>query len=178
MPTHKTWDEITITPPLTCDTDFWIVIKLLSEGGPYEGIWTTSDDGLDHPDRSIKWGPSQYTSGLNGDLCIRAVISYTGIEEELSIPNRVDLYQNSPNPVLNESTISYTIPEEMNIELKVYDITGKLVKTLVHAEQEPGYYSVVWNMRDNTGKQLSGGIYFYKLETPDFRAIRKLIIMQ
>ena len=178
MPTHQTWDEIPITSTLNYVTDFWIVISL-PDGGPYDGVWAISDDGIDHPGRSAKWGPSPYTSGLNGDLCIRAVVSYTGIEEEeLSIPNRVALYQNSPNPVLNESTISYTIPEEMNIELKVYDITGKLVKTLIHAEQEPGYYSVVWDMRDNAGKQLSSGIYFYRLETPKFTATKKLIIVQ
>ena len=176
LPTHRTWDEIEFTSPLIYDTDFWIGIWIPPVGTNIIGAAT--DDGLDHPDRDAwrKRSGSWYAARSAGDFMIRAVVSYVGIEEEkLCTSERVILNQNFPNPILNETAISYALPEEMNVELKVYDITGKLVRTLVDAIQSPGLKKVVWDRKNRNGETISSGIYFYRLSIDESSSFTKIM---
>ncbi|MCH7761954.1 T9SS type A sorting domain-containing protein [candidate division TA06 bacterium] len=89
---------------------------------------------------------------------------------------RIELLRNHPNPFhppLGRTVIEYTLPESVLITLEVYDITGRLVETLVDQVQEPGVYQVEWE-----GKNLSSGIYFYRLQSSDFTATKKLILLK
>lgn len=77
------------------------------------------------------------------------------------------LHQNYPNPFNPETKIQYSIPKDSEIELKIYNIKGELVKTLVDKKRKRGTYSVIWNGKDDNSRQLSSGVYFYRLKLDD-----------
>jgi len=62
------------------------------------------------------------------------------------------------------------------VVLRVHDLTGRVVRTLVNARQQPGRYSLSWNGRDDQGRLLGNGVYFCKLATGDYRSTRKLVL--
>ncbi len=102
----------------------------------------------------------------------------TGIEETSSSLKVYGLSQSYPNPARRTVTICYQLPEATKVFLRIYDITGKLVTTIVDATQEPGYYNKVWNGRNCSGKEVPSGLYFLKLETSNYTAIQKLTILK
>jgi hypothetical protein len=95
------------------------------------------------------------------------------------------LNQNNPNPFYSSTLISYTLPgirvqrpgvsgqNNIPVRLEVYDITGRLVETLVDKGQEPGIYQVEWD-----GKDHSSGVYFYRLQAGDFISTKRLILLR
>lgn len=101
-----------------------------------------------------------------------------GIEEGGSspIPAEYRLEQNLPNPFNSRTAIEYGLPEPAQVNLCVYNIAGEKIITLVDAEQRPGHHTVYWDGRDKTGREVSNGIYFYKIEAAHYSAIKKLII--
>ena len=99
-------------------------------------------------------------------------------EQKIPKPTVFDLYQSTPNPCVCMTIIQYQLPIKSRVSLRIYDVTGKLVRTLVDQPQEPGYYRVVWDGRDDFGKEVTSGIYFYRLEAGSYTAIRKLILMK
>jgi parallel beta-helix repeat protein len=94
------------------------------------------------------------------------------------IPSVFGLSQNAPNPCRAVTSISYALPVVSEVRLKVYNISGQLVKTLVAGRQEPGYYSVKWNGKDNQGKQVANGVYLYRLSAGAFSDTRKMVMLR
>ncbi|UCE25758.1 MAG: M28 family peptidase, partial [Candidatus Zixiibacteriota bacterium] len=88
------------------------------------------------------------------------------------------LQQNIPNPFTDQTMISYQITAPGNVRLKVYNIAGQLVKTLVNGGQEPGVYNIVWSGLDDQGRQVASGVYFCRLETDDHSTIKKMTILR
>ncbi len=94
-----------------------------------------------------------------------------GIEEQprCQIPDpRSQMFQNYPNPFSSSTTIRYSLPSAVSgrltaVDLSVYDLAGRLVRTLVDGPQETGFYSVVWDGRDSSGRSVASGVYFYRL---------------
>jgi len=62
--------------------------------------------------------------------------------------------------------------------LKIYNILGQLVRTLVDEEKAPGNYKVVWDGKDNSGKEVGSGIYFYQLKTEEYTATKKMVLLR
>jgi hypothetical protein len=86
----------------------------------------------------------------------------------LQVPKELILEQSWPNPATRTLTIGYGIPKATNVSLNVYDITGKLIRTLeTNDKVKPGYYNINWNCRDSRDREVAGGIYFYRLVTSD-----------
>jgi hypothetical protein len=83
---------------------------------------------------------------------------FTSITDPMPVANKLDLAQNSPNPVCESTRISYYLPGDGNVSLMVYDILGNKVATLVDTQQPQGGYNVTFNTED-----LAGGVYFYTL---------------
>jgi hypothetical protein len=94
------------------------------------------------------------------------------------IPLVTKLNQNYPNPFNPETTINFQLPENSNVQLAVYNLKGQKVKTLVNGTLNPGNHSVIWYGKDNNGKSVSSGIYFYKLKTANFEKTKKMIFMK
>jgi hypothetical protein len=88
------------------------------------------------------------------------------------------LEQNQPNPFNSITWINYTLPEQSNITLNIYNVNGSLVRTLQNGPQPAGKYSVKWNGLNNAGSPVSSGIYFYRLETEGFTGTRKMFILK
>ena len=99
----------------------------------------------------------------------------------IALPKAFNLFQNDPNPFNPSTTISYNIPEAsrpVNVELRVFNLRGQLVKTLVDAQQPAGSYTVHWNGQDKKGQIVSSGIYFYRIQAGDYFKTRKMIIIK
>jgi CubicO group peptidase (beta-lactamase class C family) len=100
----------------------------------------------------------------------------------LKIPRGFSLHQNCPNPFNPSTTISYEIPGNTatrpHVTLAVYDLRGRLVRTIVSSEITPGYHQVTWNGKDENGASLSSGIYLYTLKTGEERFTRKMTILK
>jgi hypothetical protein len=88
------------------------------------------------------------------------------------------LMQNAPNPFNPSTTIRYVVQQAGPVNVRVYDITGQLVRTLVSAEQPVGAHEVVWDGRSEADLQVSSGVYLYSLQSGTHRAVRKMLLMK
>jgi hypothetical protein len=95
-----------------------------------------------------------------------------------SLPTKFKLYFNYPNPFNPTTTIKFDIPKSSLVRLEVYNVLGVLVKTLVDEQKEQGSYSVAWDGMDNSGTQISSGLYFYKLTTEKGCRTNKAILIK
>ncbi|HEX2869096.1 MAG TPA: T9SS type A sorting domain-containing protein [Ignavibacteriales bacterium] len=102
----------------------------------------------------------------------------TGVAENIEVPKVFELNQNYPNPFNPSTRISYDIPKEDRVVLKIYSAEGREVATLVDEIQGPGKRTVVWNGRDSRGGQVSSGMYFYKLQAGGEIKTRKMILLK
>jgi len=97
----------------------------------------------------------------------------TSVNVNQKIPNQFALYQNYPNPFNPSTVIEYDLPKSSNVTLKVFNLLGQKIKTLVNKFQRAGEYSVEFN-----GANLSSGIYFYELKTKNYMSIKKLVLLK
>jgi hypothetical protein len=97
---------------------------------------------------------------------------------EQQLPRVFALAQSRPNPSTGELVIHYQLPKACDVSIKIYNVSGQLVKNMVKGPQKAGYYAASWKGRDETGHAVRSGVYFYKMEAGEFRAIRKLVIVR
>ena len=91
-------------------------------------------------------------------------ISLTDIYcQAIQLPKNFRLYQNYPNPFNPYTRIQYSLPAKSNVVLQIFDLRGRLIKTLMNKSQEPGNYNVPWNGKCSRGTRVSSGIYFYRI---------------
>ena len=84
-----------------------------------------------------------------------------------------------PNPFNPMTTISYDLPNAAQVNLRIYDMGGSLVKTLVNGDMvEAGRKEVVWRGRDNSGRQVAAGVYFYKLDAGQFSDTKRMTLVK
>ena len=103
----------------------------------------------------------------------------TGVDPEPIVPDQFALYQNTPNPFNPSTVIRYDVPAGgASVSLKIFDVNGRLVKTLVSENLSPGEKSATWRGDDDRGNRVASGVYFYSIETPGFRETRKLVLMK
>jgi Secretion system C-terminal sorting domain len=98
---------------------------------------------------------------------------YTKIIEVVSVILKYDLAQNFPNPFNPTTVITYSIPTSSNVMVKVYNVLGKLITTLVNENQEAGIYKVNFDAQG-----LSNGIYFYKIQAGNYSAVKKMLLLK
>ncbi|MCH7761205.1 T9SS type A sorting domain-containing protein, partial [candidate division TA06 bacterium] len=100
------------------------------------------------------------------------------------IPHRFALLQSRPNPFSISTEIRYQLPAEADVSLTIYDTAGRLVRSLAKGAEEAGFKRVLWDGRDDQGKTVNSGVYFYKLQvdtgskTGDFTKTKKLILLR
>ncbi len=99
-----------------------------------------------------------------------------GAEE--NTPLSFSLHQNFPNPFNSATIIGYTIAENSKVSLAIYNVMGQEVRTLVDNKQLSGYYSVIWDGRDNAGRVVSSGIYIYRLQTSGEVKSKKMLLLK
>ena len=94
------------------------------------------------------------------------------------IPLITELGTNHPNPFNPTTTISFSLHEEQEVSLEIYNMKGQKVKRLVSSQLSAGKHSILWNGKDEEGKQISSGIYFYRMITDDYSASKKMIMLK
>jgi hypothetical protein len=100
-------------------------------------------------------------------------------EAFLSQPEgRLALLQNRPNPFSISTQISYDVPMTMSVTLRIYDISGGLVTTLVDEVQRPHHYRIDWNGKDSMGQAVRNGVYFCRIETGEYTATKKMVVVR
>ena len=121
-------------------------------------------------------------SGRDGYIflfLIRAYVSSPGtnIEGPIEIlPSAFSLEQNYPNPFNPETIISYSLPKQSRVQIKIFDITGKEIRTLIDEERAAGKYNILWDSRNNLGQKVSSGIYIYKIIADNFVQTKKMVL--
>jgi predicted CXXCH cytochrome family protein len=129
-------------------------------------------------DRSLGVHNPEYAYSLLA-VSLQKLDPTTGIKLiDNTVPQTYSLDQNYPNPFNPTTTIKYTIPKEGNVKIQIFDITGRLVTTLVNANEATGTYSVTWNGRNSGGEAVSSGIYLYRLQANDFVSVKKMVMLK
>lgn len=101
-----------------------------------------------------------------------------GIADDLSLPLTFRLEQNYPNPFNPETNIGFQIADFGFVELKIYNVAGQVVRTLVRESKAPGRYTVEWDGRNDLGAALGSGVYFYRLKAGGIEQIRKMMLLK
>ena len=92
------------------------------------------------------------------------------------LPMKPALNACRPNPFRDRTQISYQLPSAGNVSLRIYDVSGRTVRTLQNGFQKPGAYSVNWDSKDSRGRLVPHGVYFYRLDTKGFRDVKKAVV--
>jgi flagellar hook assembly protein FlgD len=124
-------------------------------------------------------------NGLGSSISVIACSPSTAVEEEEEdqvIPNFA-LNQNYPNPFNPATTIKFKVQNSRfkipaHTSLKIYNILGQKVRTLVEEPKKAGSYEVIWDGKDDQGNQLSSGIYFYQLKAGDYTETKKMLLLK
>ena len=99
-------------------------------------------------------------------------------DDPANLPDRFALEQNYPNPFNPTTVIEFSLPSRSEIELNVYDILGRKVRTLATGSYEAGTHSITWDALDGSGKKVASGVYFYLLKTGNRHEARKMILLK
>jgi hypothetical protein len=119
-------------------------------------------------------------TGITPFYLVSSEYVFTSVDEDI-LSNSYALMQNYPNPFNPTTTIKFSIPNSQLVTIKVYDLLGREISTLVNEEKQPGYYEIKFN-----GTSLPSGVYFYRLQAgdPSFRSgqgftqTKKLVLMK
>lgn len=151
----------TVTPPMLPPNGLFLTPKVLIDSR--RGYGTT------HFEKTIRFR-------ITGQVSVG--------DRDNSLPRQFTLAQNYPNPFNPETTIIYGLPKKSRVVLKIYDVLGREVRTLVNGEEGPGWKMVPWDGRDDAGRLRASGIYFYRLsaagvnQAANFQATRKLLLLR
>jgi len=180
-------DAVIIVNPANADTVvevFWGDAVSLTSNAIYMGFpntlsGTTISGSIDQSiTRSItsnKWDTYQFITKDTSNVCSpgKDAVLVNGIEKENVLPQKYQLSQNYPNPFNPATVISFSIMQTEKVSLKVYDILGREVATLLNTELVQGTYNYSWD-----ASTMSSGIYFYKLSTKQFSSVKKMMLLK
>jgi len=103
----------------------------------------------------------------------------TSVEDKIiSVPKNFTLHQNYPNPFNPSTTIEYNLPKASNVVVKIYNITGKEIRTPIREYQRAGVQTVVWDGKNDKGKAVATGVYLYEIRVDDFSRTKKMILLR
>ena len=193
-PSETTWDLVdsggnvmNSGGPYSTDGEIVDVDCQLAEGEYTFSIYDAWGDGI-----CCDYGEGFYTLTLDGEIIFEGngefdaeesttftVEAGTGAGNDSAPIITASLYQNFPNPFNPTTTISFSVPEcETNTQLVVFNVKGQKVKSLINGVLPSDKYSVVWDGKDETGNNVSSGIYFYKLTNADYVSTKKMMLMK
>jgi hypothetical protein len=104
-----------------------------------------------------------------------------GVDDPAGAPRFAnELYQAQPNPANPSAMIRYTIAQKGQVQLRIFDVSGRLVRTLVDKVQEPAEtaYEAVWDGTNDQGQKVGSGVFFYQIDAPSFSSSKKLVILK
>jgi len=162
--THSDFSDSVMIPGLDEDTSYTFTDSLKPETDYYWKVYASDRFALTTECES----PYHFTTGKTGVLVITSP----------EVPRTYSLSQNFPNPFNPLTQIRYALPKPSRVSLLVYNILGEEIAALIDAQQEPGYYRIVWDGRDELGRGVCSGIYFYRLRAGDFISVKRMVLIR
>ena len=130
--------------------------------------WTGDASGSENPLSVVMDTPKAIT----------AVFELASAIQSAEIPDAFGVKQNIPNPFNPETRIAYEIPKAGEVTIEVFDLTGRKVRTLVHASEQPGSYQIVWDGRNDAGRTVSSGTYIYVMRCGTYQKRMKAVFLK
>jgi len=164
-------------------SDLYSGVYMTKDGG---SLWEKINEGLQsRAARSLTIsadGQHLYV-GTNEDGVLRLDLEGNPLRIDSDIvpdPKLQDAFlaQNFPNPFNPSTTISFELLKDSDITISVYDVRGRLIRTLLNQSMTQGSKTINWDGKDNTGNSVKGGIYFYILQTDGFYQTKKMILLK
>jgi hypothetical protein len=118
-----------------------------------------------------------FSNVFNVDCFIFSKTS-TSVEQGYLRPNRFELGQNYPNPFNPSTAINYQLPVASKVSLKIFDVLGHMIATLVDDVQEAGTHTIIFDARNSSLNTLTSGIYFYQLNAGQYNATRRMLLLK
>ena len=94
------------------------------------------------------------------------------------MPEKFMLHQNYPNPFNPITTLRYELPEQTHVNITIYDMLGRKVKTILNEQQSPGYKQLIWDASNDNGKPVSAGIYLYQIQAGEYISTKKMVLLK
>ena len=91
---------------------------------------------------------------------------------------KFSLFQNYPNPCNPETTIEYSLADSCHVTLKIYNLSGQLIKTLIDEYQQAGSHKITWYGDNDAGQEVASSVYFYRIKAGDFGSTKKMIVLK
>lgn len=102
----------------------------------------------------------------------------TSSEVDNENPDRFELMENYPNPFNPQTVIPFNVPKAVDVKIRIYDVLGRYVATLLDERVQAGHHEVVWNSGISTGRELSTGVYFYQIVAGEFNQVKKMMYLK
>ncbi len=168
------------------------LLDMLAEALPPLGEPTVSPGDIDNNDLEQKGAYWNYlfvrndkSLGIHNPkytiaLLQRSITTITGVEFEHTpdVPQEFALRQNYPNPFNPTTQIEFTLPEQSDVVLEIYDITGRRVNTLMNDNLSTGTYTVSWDATNQSGQTVSSGVYIYRLQAGSFVETKRMVFIK
>ncbi len=171
----------TVGFPVTLSSDLVVSPAIgYFDGSDKPDILIPSQDGyynsIDYkrPVGTIAWGLFKGNNRRTGNYF--DMMSVGEVNEEIVMAT--ELHANYPNPFNPETKISFTLAQDSEVKITVYNIRGQLVTTLLSEKLSGGRHSVIWNGRDNRNRRVGSGVYLYRLESENYQATRKMLMLK
>ena len=111
-------------------------------------------------------------------VCEYIGLDLSQIQNEASMPDSYYLLQNYPNPFNSTTTLRYDLAGHSNVNIIIYDMLGREVKTLINQTQDAGFKSVQWDATNDYGKQVSAGVYLYRIQAGEYMQTKKMVFLK
>jgi subtilisin-like proprotein convertase family protein len=118
-----------------------------------------------------------YDTGTLHEWCVRVTYVDPASADEDPLPRKLALWANRPNPVHHQTAIRFDLPQAGPVDLAVFDVAGRRVKTLISGELGAGSYQTVWQGSDSEGNPVSSAVYFYRLKTEEATLTKKMMVL-
>jgi hypothetical protein len=138
----------------------------------FKAVYSDTDEMI-YIENQISIGPDDVTGNPIEPLILNGSLN----EFHMDVPKEYSLRQAYPNPFNPIVTIPYSLKEDGQISLIIYDINGREITRLVDGIQTAGNYQVIWNA-DGNSKEISSGIYFVRMTTAEFSDVQKILLVK
>ncbi len=135
--------------------------------------YTSSSTSTATPSYSSDGSPQPYTTSFTV-----SPQTPTAVQQKPVQPTNYSLDQNYPNPFNPTTQIAFSIPQEEHVTVAIFNILGERIATLVNGNLSAGSHVVTWNARNEHGEVLPSGVYFYRLSTRNFTAVKKMLLLK
>jgi len=166
------------------ESDLWL-IKTDAEGNeewnkPFGGSDSDRGYSVQQTENAeyVITGWTKSSGNGNNDAWLIKVENPIAEIKESYIPHIFVFHQNYPNPFNPTTSLAYDLPKNELVNITIYDMKGRMVKTLINGLQTAGYKSVQWNATNRQGQQVSAGLYLYTIEAGEFRQTNKMILLK